>query len=149
MISCLKICIEFLLAIHIPHLYSNPRFSIFHSPSKADSESLSHFLWRSEKRMASNFLLPKAVTMFDSAVTIHDCCLVLRLSFSGKKLFLACPESTRVFLIRKTRRKKHYLLGWATSHPHPIHPVSPSIVYGASTKLLVRKVLLGKWLYYR
>ena len=111
MISCLKICIEFFLELCIefpikfPHLYSNPHFSIFHSPREAHSDSLSHSSWR------SGWLhIFCCQTAFGSAVTLHECCLVLELSFSGKKLFLACPESSRVFLIRKTR-KKHYLLG--------------------------------------
>ena len=42
------------LAIKISHLYSYPHFSIFHSPGEVNSESLSHFLWRSEKRLASS-----------------------------------------------------------------------------------------------
>ena len=111
MISCLKICIEFFLELCIefpikfPHLYSNPHFSIFHSPREAHSDSLSH----SEEVAGFTFSVAKQ-HLVQLAVTLHEPCLVLGLSFSGKKLFLACPESSRVFLIRKTR-KKHYLLG--------------------------------------
>ena len=142
--NCLKICIEFLLGIKIPHLYSNPHFSIFHSPSEADSESLSHFSWKSEKKTGFKFSAVKGGNSIWFSCNFARLVLGVRAFFSGKKLFLFCRESTWVFLIRKTR-KKHYLLGWENSHIHPIRSISPSTVCGTLAKLLVRKSLLWKW----